>query len=206
MTNNKWKKVPDFYGLEIDQTGTRLRKKKSGSRGYRKISTRDNNTYLITASKHTSSSLGRKHWTLHELQMIANGSPRPADLYVDHINGDTKDNRFENLEWVTSAENNRRARARKTEKKVSVRMATESQKRTIMKYSPQHMRDNLTFADASEIIFKSRYGDNPITANQKTILSNYCPSDFDFSRIKAGEAYDMIKQFGLQIKQTRQNY
>jgi len=34
-------------------------------------------------------------------------------LFVDHINGDTKNNRADNLQWVTSSINNRLSRMRK---------------------------------------------------------------------------------------------
>lgn len=48
--------------------------------------------------------------TVHTLVALAFKGARPAGLHVDHIDGDKDNNRPENLEWVTPAENNHRAR------------------------------------------------------------------------------------------------
>jgi len=47
--------------------------------------------------------------TAHKAVMLAWGTPKPEDKdEIDHRNGDPKDNRIINLEWVTTEENNRR--------------------------------------------------------------------------------------------------
>ncbi|WP_434612044.1 NUMOD4 motif-containing HNH endonuclease [Tabrizicola sp. M-4] len=56
---------------------------------------------------------GKSHRRLiHQIVAAAFLGPKPdwADC-VNHKNGDKTDNRFENLEWVTLADNNRHARA-----------------------------------------------------------------------------------------------
>ena len=45
------------------------------------------------------------------LAFIENDNPTEK-TYVDHISGDTKDYRLENLEWVTPSENNKRIKKR----------------------------------------------------------------------------------------------
>ena len=47
---------------------------------------------------------------VHKLVMIAFGEDRPyPEWEIDHINGDSHDNRVENLEYVSSSENTKRA-------------------------------------------------------------------------------------------------
>lgn len=47
---------------------------------------------------------------IHRLVMYAFGEEKPyPEWEIDHINGDSHDNRFENLEYVSSSENTKRA-------------------------------------------------------------------------------------------------
>lgn len=51
-----------------------------------------------------------KNSLVHRLVMYAFGEVRPyPEWEIDHINGDSHDNRFENLEYVSSSENTKRA-------------------------------------------------------------------------------------------------
>lgn len=47
---------------------------------------------------------------VHHAVLEAWVGPRPEGMECDHINGDSLDNRLENLEWVTHQENMRRRR------------------------------------------------------------------------------------------------
>lgn len=47
----------------------------------------------------------RKRCRVHKLVLEAFVGPRPEKYVANHINGNKKDNRIENLEWVTSSEN-----------------------------------------------------------------------------------------------------
>ena len=54
----------------------------------------------------------RKRYYVHALVLEVFSSSRPSSSHdVNHINGDKKDNRLENLEWVTRSENIRHAMA-----------------------------------------------------------------------------------------------
>ena len=50
-----------------------------------------------------------KNLYVHHAVLLAWVGPHPDGYQADHINGDAGDNRLENLEWVTRAENMRRA-------------------------------------------------------------------------------------------------
>lgn len=50
-----------------------------------------------------------KNATVHSLVMLTFAGPRPAGACVNHKNGRKDDNRLENLEYATYAENNRHA-------------------------------------------------------------------------------------------------
>ena len=49
------------------------------------------------------------HILIHRAVLLAWVGPCPEGYEADHLNGITTDNRIENLEWVTPAENVRRA-------------------------------------------------------------------------------------------------
>jgi hypothetical protein len=53
----------------------------------------------------------RKLYLVHRVVMLAFVGPCPEGLQVNHINGDKRDNRLENLEYVTASENMRHAAA-----------------------------------------------------------------------------------------------
>ena len=53
----------------------------------------------------------KKKWDVHCVIARTFIGPRPEGLEIDHVNGDFLDNRACNLEYVTSQENVRRARA-----------------------------------------------------------------------------------------------
>lgn len=66
------------------------------------------NTQSFYAARNRSSLLGHGLIYLHA---IINGTPK--EMQTDHINGDTLDNRCDNLRTVTVSENNRNSRKRR---------------------------------------------------------------------------------------------
>jgi hypothetical protein len=71
-----------------------------GKRGY----------YLVNLELPGRDFPSSKH--VHELVLEAFDRPRPPGCQADHVDGDRSNNAISNLEWVTPAENVRRARAR----------------------------------------------------------------------------------------------
>jgi hypothetical protein len=68
----------------------------------------DRDGYLVL---HLSRRGKKKYVHIHRLVAISFiGSPPPGDYTVNHKNGNKKDNRPQNLEWVTRRENDRHAR------------------------------------------------------------------------------------------------
>ena len=53
---------------------------------------------------------------LHELVLLAWTGPKPYKYEVDHIDGNTFNNNLNNLEYVTSSENKKRAAKLRTKK------------------------------------------------------------------------------------------
>lgn len=51
-----------------------------------------------------------KEMSVHTAVLLAWYGPKPEGFCCNHINGDTKDNRVENLEWISRADNERHAR------------------------------------------------------------------------------------------------
>ena len=95
--NEEWRSIPGADGYSASSFG-----KVSGPRGELKPSTL-NSGYLGVK-------VARRGTTVHEAVLSAFAGPRPSRAHtVNHKNGDKKDNRAENLEWMTQAENNRHA-------------------------------------------------------------------------------------------------
>ena len=115
-----WQPVPGYEGLyEVSDLGRvrsldRLvvRKNRWGSRATHQLKGRvlrpgpgGSNRLQVNLSKENVS------WVVpvHKLVALAFIGPRPEGLDIDHINGDFRDNRLDNLEYVTHQENQKRA-------------------------------------------------------------------------------------------------
>ena len=106
--NEIWKDIEEAPNYEVSNLG-RVRNKKTrrilnpgvyGATGYKQVN------MAIPAEGNKQ----RKRY-IHRLVAIA-FVPNPDNKReVDHINGDKTDNRAENLEWVTSSENQKRRHA-----------------------------------------------------------------------------------------------
>lgn len=105
----RWRKIPFFTGYEISDRGRvrsfkrtrpKILKPEYFSRGDRK------KTYLRV----TLQVRGRKkHRKIHRLVALAFLPRVKGKNTVDHVDGNTHNNRVTNLEWVTNAENIKRA-------------------------------------------------------------------------------------------------
>jgi hypothetical protein len=93
-----WKLIPGYHGYEVSSLG---RLKHNG-----KISSGSKNSkgYL---QKTLKSEAGKRTWRIHRLVLL--GFVGPSELDVNHKNGIKTDNRLENLEYLTRADNNRHA-------------------------------------------------------------------------------------------------
>lgn len=94
-----WKQVVGFEGYEVSnqgrvrrsRTGRILRGQQCGNRPYLKL--------------HLGTQEQRGQRTIHSLVAEAFLGPRPEGANVDHINGDYRDNRAENLRYLSTSEN-----------------------------------------------------------------------------------------------------
>ena len=94
-----WKDIPDYEEFyEVSNTG------KVYSKRRKRLLTLSDNGYgylLAPLSKN-----GETKWArVHILVLLAFIGEPPAGCEVNHINGDKKDNRLENLEYITSSQN-----------------------------------------------------------------------------------------------------
>jgi hypothetical protein len=105
-----WRIIPGIEDYAISDDGSMVKKISTG----RILKPWDNNGYAMVRITFKNDKAKAKF--VHHLSLYADGRPKPPSLVCDHINGKRKDNRPENLEWVTVAENNRRAIARKQAK------------------------------------------------------------------------------------------
>lgn len=111
-SNEIWKPVVGYDGFyEVSSVGrvrsvyrvVRGKYGKTQSKPGRllKPATNKDGYYYVTLSKEAKA----KHFFIHRLVATAFIQNSPNKEQVNHINEDIKDNRVENLEWVTSKEN-----------------------------------------------------------------------------------------------------
>ena len=101
----RWLPVPGFEGLfEVSDRG-RIRSLKTSSRwkpGYILKARPNNHGYVVAGLRKDSK---RTNFVVHRLVLEMFLGPCPPGCVANHKNLDKSDNRIENLEWVTQAEN-----------------------------------------------------------------------------------------------------
>lgn len=102
----RWEPIPGYEGHYYASDLGRIKSYKCGKVTYLKFGLDGNGTgynyVILTLDKK------RRNIKVHRAVMLAFHGYK--DMDVDHINGDTRDNRLENLEYVTHRENVRRGR------------------------------------------------------------------------------------------------
>jgi len=96
----KWKKIPDFDGASASNMG----RIKDSNGNFPKVEHNRNGRDRVIID-------GHREW-VHRLVCLAWRGTPPDDgrvYFVDHIDGNPRNNMPTNLEWVTPAENARRA-------------------------------------------------------------------------------------------------
>lgn len=103
----QWRPVVGFPGYEVSDQGV-VRSLKSGAPRVMRAAPGPSHGYRFLGLTHEGKLHGR---LVHRLVAEAFLGPQPSPTHqVNHIDGDKLNNTLENLEWVTSAENNRHAR------------------------------------------------------------------------------------------------
>lgn len=101
----EWRDIDGFPGYKIDRKGDII-SYKSGNPKQMKLRV-DKKGYIEVGLHRWRKTERRK---IHRLVMYAFGDPSPGDDYqIDHIDCNKQNNDISNLEWVTGAENMRRA-------------------------------------------------------------------------------------------------
>ena len=133
-SNEQWRAIKGYEGLyEVSDCG-RVR---SPSRQARRV--RGKVCILSPGTNpdgyehvHLSCDGKRRTWRVHVLVLEAFRCQRPAKLVCDHIDNNVKNNKIENLRWITKAENTRRGRTAKLTKEKVRAIRESSEKVTVL--------------------------------------------------------------------------
>lgn len=98
----RWNNIPEFNNYEISDYG-RVRNKRSG----RILKTSDSRGGYEKVNLYSNGS--QRSRKIHRLVATEFVDGKEDGKIVNHIDGNKKNNRFDNLEWVTSSENNAHA-------------------------------------------------------------------------------------------------
>lgn len=114
MMNEIWKDIEEFKGnYQVSNTG-RVRRIKDYSNQY---ATWNNGYKILTARKHSNGylrvmlSINGKHYDRYIHRLVAQTFIDNPNNYaeINHIDGNKKNNRIENLEWCNRSHNNKHA-------------------------------------------------------------------------------------------------
>lgn len=96
-----WQKIPDFENYEVSNLGSVRRNKKNDI--YPKLLT----PWKVNNRKVIRLTTGKKQINryIYQLVMMAFAGPRPNGFVVAHLNGNSLDDRLENLKYCTQKEN-----------------------------------------------------------------------------------------------------
>jgi hypothetical protein len=98
----EWRTIPshpDYQASSLGRIRSHRRKKT------RLMSASPTGSYYLAVCLRTDNSRGKHTMNVHALVAEAFFGPRPEGLEVRHLNGDSRDNRAENLEYATHSEN-----------------------------------------------------------------------------------------------------
>ena len=114
MTKELWKQIPGYKGrYEISNLGI-LRISGPDRIGRNRLIGQHPGLYATPngyLQAHLYDERGIKNIGVHQLVMLAFIGPCPSNKQVNHINGRRKDNRLQNLEYLTASENVQHAMA-----------------------------------------------------------------------------------------------